>query len=120
MFIFIVNLFLALFSIESNSVIITVYNATKQQCDDTPFITASGFNINHNDQYHHRILALSRDLEHNYNLEFGDSVYVTGTPYDGWWYFEDRMHHRWTNKVDLLINQNMPIGKWHGTILITN
>lgn len=97
---------------ETLTVTATVYNAVESQCDASPLITASGFRLDPNDQYQHRVVGISRDLKHY--LNFGDSIYVTGTDiYDGWWYVEDVMAARWYRRIDFLINDDMPIGKWN-------
>lgn len=91
----------------------TVYRANIHECDSDFLTTASGFKLDSNDQYQHRIIALSRDL-FNENINFGDSVFLFGTGcYDGWWHVEDTMNSRYFNTVDLLINEGMLINKWN-------
>lgn len=87
----------------------TVYHAVEGQTDSTPLITASGFNINPINPMSHRIIAISRNLEKDLCLSFGDYVYVD-TPdcaYEGIWRIEDRMNRRFTNKIDFLVNKDV-------------
>lgn len=89
----------------------TVYNATPKQCNGDYLVTASGFKLDSCSQYPHRICAVSRDLLKEFS--YGDSIYVTGTgKYDGWWHIEDTMNKRYRKRIDLLIDQEMDIGKW--------
>jgi len=46
------------------------------------------------------MLAVSRDVEKNLNLEFGDRVMLHGM---GVFEFQDRMHPRMKNKVDVFM-----------------
>ena len=53
------------------------------------------------------MIALSRDLERNLNMEFGDRVLLHGM---GVFEFQDRMAARWTKKADIyLSNQGKAI-----------
>lgn len=91
----------------------TVYHPTAAQTDDTPLITASNARINPDDPLSQRFIALSRDLEERFELKFGDKLYIQNAgPYDGCWIFQDRMHYRWENRIDFLIGQHDPVGKW--------
>ncbi len=49
---------------------VTKYNAVPEQTDDTPTITASNKTIKRG------VVALSRDLEEELGLKFGDKVYL--------------------------------------------
>lgn len=90
----------------------TVYNADPKQCNKDYLITASGLKLDSLSQYSHRVIAVSRDLLNQFN--YGDSVYIKGTEiYDGWWIVEDCMNKRYNNRIDLLIDKEMPIGKWN-------
>jgi 3D (Asp-Asp-Asp) domain-containing protein len=73
---------------------VTAYTPTRDQCDDTPLITAS------NQRVRDGIIALSRDLEEEFRLEFGDTIVLEGI---GVFEFQDRMHPRWTRKVDIFM-----------------
>ena len=97
-----------------HKVTVTVYNAVPGQTDDSPDVTASGFNLNLNNPEQHRIVAVSRDLLKKF--PYGDTVYVKGTSYDGLYIVQDIMNARYRNTIDLLINIDSPIGKWKGTI----
>jgi len=84
-------------------VTVTTYSATEAETDSTPLITASGFKINPNNPKGHRIIAVSRDLKRKY--KFGQKVRIEGAgKYNGIYTIRDLMHHRWKNKIDILIN----------------
>ena len=84
-------------------VTLTTYSVTESQTDSTPLITASGFKINPNNPKRHRIIAVSRDLKRKY--KFGQKVRIEGAgKYNGIYTIRDLMHHRWKNKIDILIN----------------
>lgn len=91
----------------------TVYHAVEGQCDDTPLVTACGKNINPEDPYGHRYLAVSRDLLDVF--PYGTEVVVSGTgEYDGTWVVADTMNKRFSGYIDFLINEDMKGGKWDG------
>lgn len=95
------------------AVVITVYMAVAGQTDSTPLITADGSKINFDDPQNW--IAVSRDLLDEY--PFGTKVEVTGTDiYDGIYEVRDVMNKRFTNRIDILIHVDDPIGKWRGTI----
>jgi hypothetical protein len=73
---------------------ITAYNPLTAQTDETPFIMASGRTV------YSGAIALSRDLESDLDLKFGDRIEIDGL---GHFVFEDRMHRRWKRTVDILI-----------------
>jgi 3D (Asp-Asp-Asp) domain-containing protein len=84
-------------------VTLTTYSVSEAQTDSTPLVTASGFNINPNNPKRHRIIAVSRDLKRKY--KFGQKVRIEGAgKYNGIYTIRDLMHHRWKNKIDILIN----------------
>jgi 3D (Asp-Asp-Asp) domain-containing protein len=84
-------------------VTVTTYSVTEAQTDSTPLVTASGFKINPNNPKSHRIIAVSRDLKRKY--KFGQKVRIEGAgKYNGIYTIRDLMHHRWKNKIDILIN----------------
>ena len=91
----------------------TIYHADPKQTDDSPFITASGAVIEQCCPGEHRWIAVSRDLEAK-GFVFGAKVKITGTDgrFDGIWTVQDRMHHRWTNRIDFLVNEDLKGGKW--------
>lgn len=96
------------FSVSSNTFeipVATVYWGVEGQTDSSPTTTASmkKFDPINTPRY----VALSRDIQKNYNLKFGDVIIVEGPPeIAGEWIFEDYMNKRWCNKIDFL----MPIG----------
>jgi 3D (Asp-Asp-Asp) domain-containing protein len=84
-------------------VTLTTYSISAAETDSTPLITASGFKINPNNPKRHRIIAVSRDLKRKY--KFGQKVRIEGAgKYNGIYTIRDLMHHRWKNKIDILIN----------------
>ena len=90
----------------------TIYHADPAQTDDTPFITASGAHIMECCPGEHRWIAVSRDLE-DLGFVFGARVRITGTNgFDGIWVVQDRMHSRWTRRIDLLVDKSIKYGKW--------
>ena len=98
-------------SFAQRTVAVTVYHAVEEQCDSTPDITASGFKIDLSNPYAQRIIAISRDLKHEF--PFGTKVRIAGIgKYSGIWTVQDVMNKRWTNKIDLLINPGMRQGSW--------
>jgi len=100
-------------------VTVTVYNAVAEQCNEDPGHTASMFKLDLSNPYKHKIIAISRDLRAEY--PFGSLVRVEGTSYDGVYQVQDLMNKRYTKRVDILINLDMPIGKWtEATITKTN
>ena len=73
---------------------ITAYNPVMGQTDETPFIMASGKAV------YQGAVALSRDLERDLGLKFGDTIEIDGF---GQFMFEDRMNRRWKRRVDILL-----------------
>ena len=89
----------------SYKVTVTTYNPTRQQCDDTPNITADGTKINPRKATQYRYVALSRDLLSRWGgpFEYGDYIVIEGTNgRDGIYQVRDTMNPRWTNRVDIL------------------
>jgi 3D (Asp-Asp-Asp) domain-containing protein len=84
-------------------VTLTTYSISVAETDSTPLVTASGFKINPNNPKRHRNIAVSRDLKRKY--KFGQKVRIEGAgKYNGIYTIRDLMHHRWKNKIDILIN----------------
>ena len=73
---------------------VTAYNPVRAQTDSSPLITAS------NKRVRAGMAALSRDLEREFGLRFGDTIYLYGL---GKFVFEDRMHRRKRRHVDILM-----------------
>lgn len=94
--------------VETNEVVpdivtVTTYSISENETDSTPLLTASGFKINPHNPKRHRIIAISRDLKRKY--KFGQRVRITNAgKYNGEYVVRDLMHHRWKNKIDILIN----------------
>ena len=90
----------------------TVYNAVPEQTNEDPAHTASMYKIDLKNPYKHRILAVSRDL-YKLGYKFGTKVKVScDCRYDGIWVVRDLMNKRYKRRIDFLINEDMPIGKW--------
>lgn len=95
----------------SATVTATVYHAVKEQTNNDPTHTASMFKIDLKNPYRHRIIAVSRDLL--VNFPFGTKVEVIGVgKYNGIYTVQDVMNKRYKKRVDILINEDMRIGKW--------
>ncbi|MBC5772936.1 hypothetical protein H8S95_02585 [Pontibacter sp. KCTC 32443] len=95
----------------------SVYHPEPNQTDSTPFITADGSRINRRDPGKHRWLAVSRDLHERWggNIEFGDSVWVSGISedLDGIYIVRDVMNRRFRNQVDILVGRrDRVMGYW--------
>jgi 3D (Asp-Asp-Asp) domain-containing protein len=73
-------------------VTVTAYSATPQETDEDPYVTASGKRVQRG------IVALSRDLEKELMVKFGDRLILVGI---GIFIFEDRMHIWKTRQVDI-------------------
>ena len=81
-------------SVTMSIVTVTAYYP-RVYCKHTPVgYTTSGVKVSEG------MLAVSRDVEKNLNLEFGDRVMLHGM---GVFEFQDRMHPRMTNKVDVFM-----------------
>lgn len=88
----------------------TVYNAVASQCNEDYLHTAYMFKLDSVNQFKHRIIAVSRDLIPMYPN--GSKVLLNGTKYDGVYTVRDKMNKRYKNRIDILINSDMKIGKW--------
>jgi len=89
----------------------TVYHAVPEQTNGDPAYTASMFKIDLNNPHRHRIVAVSRDLLVQY--PFKTKVLISGAgKYDGVYTVRDVTSKRLTNRIDILINQGMSVGKW--------
>ena len=89
----------------SFKVTVTTYNPTRQQCDDTPHITADGTHFKTWKASSYRYVALSRDLLSRWGgpFEYGDYIVIEGTGNrDGVYQVRDTMNPKWTNRVDIL------------------
>jgi 3D (Asp-Asp-Asp) domain-containing protein len=104
----IVNVYVATPSKVDNpyeTVTLTTYSPTLQECDSTPNITASGFKINLKNPKKHRIIAVSRDLKKKW--KFGTRVRIKNAgKYNGIYTVKDVMNKRYKNRIDLLIGED--------------
>jgi 3D (Asp-Asp-Asp) domain-containing protein len=97
-------------------VVATVYNAVPAQTNSDPEHTASMFKLDLSNPYKHRIIAVSRDLLGMYPMH--TKVLIEGTKkYDGVYVVEDKMNKRYDNRIDILINEDMQIGKWNNVTM---
>lgn len=95
----------------------TTYNATKNQCDNSPDRTACNFKIDMNNPFKHRIIGLSRDLLENFY--YGEHVILQNCgKYSGEYVVADCGNKRLIRTVDILINRNMIGGKFENAVLI--
>jgi len=109
-------------TILSHEVRATFYNPVPSQTDGSPDKTATGFKIDVDDPYKHRIIAISRDLEH-LGYAMGDSVHLYFSTdksliYDGVYIIQDRMHKKHTMKIDLLVAPDMYMSYINGVKII--
>lgn len=97
-------------------VTLTTYSVTEEETDDSPNITASGFEIDEDNPKKHRIIAVSRDLKRK--LRFGEKVILSNAGrFNGVWYVRDLMNSRFRNKIDVLINEDDKQTKMFGVVL---
>lgn len=83
----------------------TTYEAVVGETDSTPLITASGFKINPERAFQHRIIAVSRDLLKKF--PFGTKIRIIGADkYDGTYIVQDVMNKRYRNTIDILIGEH--------------
>ena len=85
----------------------TAYNSASGQTDASPAITAFGIRL----QPGMRIVAVSHDLE-ALGLTEGVSIHIDGL--DGDWRVGDRMHERWTRKIDIYFGDDAEAAKRWG------
>ena len=89
----------------SYKVTVTTYNPTKEQCDNTPNITADGTKINIRKATDYRYVALSRDLLDRWGgpFDYGDYIVIEGTDgWDGIYQVRDTINPKWVKRVDIL------------------
>lgn len=84
-------------------VTLTTYNPTKEQCDDTPLVTANGTKIDLEKFKKGEIkyCAVSRDLL--WCLPYGSKIEIEG---HGIYEVVDTMHPRFNHYIDILQHQN--------------
>lgn len=98
----------------------TVYNAVPSQCNDDVAHTASMYRLNLDDVLSHRIVAMERTMMAEYGIHYGDRVLVEGAGrWDGEWQVEDTMNKRFAgqHKIDFLVPENIKHGKWENVKL---
>jgi len=78
-------------SVTMSIVTVTAYH----HCSGSQGITSSGRQVQTG------MIALSRDLEQNLKMDFGDRVLLHGM---GVFEFQDRMAPRWKKKVDIYLD----------------
>jgi len=97
-------------------VTLTTYSTSAEETDDSPNITASGFEIDEDNPKKHRIIAVSRDLKRR--LRFGEKVILSNAGrFNGIWYVRDLMNNRFKNKIDVLINEDEKHTKMYKVII---
>jgi len=83
-------------------VIITAYEPVESQTDSTPYIMASGRRVTEEELKGLRIAAVSRNLLKKFDpeapLDIGDPIWVR-------FIIEDVMNKRYTNRVDLFMEE---------------
>jgi 3D (Asp-Asp-Asp) domain-containing protein len=84
-------------------VTLTTYSVDCSQTDSTPLVTASGFKLDSLNPRKHRVIAISRDLKHQF--KFGSRVRITNAGrFNGVYVVRDLMNKRFKRKIDILIN----------------
>lgn len=99
----------------TDDVIATVYNAEPKQCNNDVSHTASMFRLNLSNVLSHRIIAMERTMMSEYGLKYGDVVKIEGTgKWDGVWQIQDTMNKKYKgqHKIDILIPKSKGLGKW--------
>lgn len=100
---------------------ITVYNATRAQCDSRPDILADGTHINIAKAGSYRYCALSRNLLTRWGgkISYGDTIRVMGAEHlSGDWIVRDTMNDRFTNRIDLLVDKTTKWFSGSGQIMV--
>jgi 3D (Asp-Asp-Asp) domain-containing protein len=90
------------------SVWATKYNPVKDQCDNTPHVTADNSKIHMGKLKAHNLrwIAVSKDLLNQFKM--GDIVEIKcdNEKLNGIWEIHDRMNSRFHNKIDFLVPLN--------------
>jgi 3D (Asp-Asp-Asp) domain-containing protein len=101
----------------------TMYQATQNQCDDTPDLTADQTKIPNVDSCSHlNWIAVSQDLLwfNDGPIRYGDTVYVIAGHKTGYYVVHDAMNKRWTNRIDFLESIGVEAYKYNKAELIIN
>lgn len=90
------------------SVWATKYNPVKEQCDESPHVTADNSKIHMGKLKAHNLkwIAVSKDLLNQFKM--GDIVEIKcdNEKLNGIWEIHDRMNSRFHNKIDFLVPLN--------------
>lgn len=109
---FAVNLILSAQQRNVINVTVTVYNRGYRTADGTviPWKQVKNGTF--------KSCAISPDLlkKNGGPYEFGDTIKVEGTKYDGWYVIHDLTSRRHRNWVDLLVPPTINHGRWKGKI----
>jgi 3D (Asp-Asp-Asp) domain-containing protein len=101
----------------------TMYQATQNQCDDTPDLTADQTKIPNVDSCSHlNWIAVSQDLLwfNDGPIRYGDTVYVIAGHKTGYYIVRDAMNKRWTNRIDFLESTGVEAYRYNEAELIIN
>jgi len=88
-------------------VVATAYNSTVHQTEGDPFIGAFGDSLKPG----MKCIAVSRDL---YRLGLKRNTFVTIEGLKGIYLVKDKMHPRWTNKIDIYMGTDIISAKRWG------
>lgn len=78
----------------------TAYNSTSSQTVGNPTITAWGDTLKPG----MKVIAVSRDLIRK-GLDYNTPVRIEGL--EGIFFVKDKMHHRWKNKIDIYMGEDV-------------
>ena len=95
------------FNWNSRTVTATAYNSLVYQTDADPHITAFGDSLKPGLKY----IAVSRDLQ-RLGLKHNTPVIIEGL--EGVYLVKDRMHSRWTNRIDVYMGVDVKAAKEWG------
>lgn len=95
----------SLINTRSRTVIVTAYTSSPNETDSTPYLPACGGELVPGD----KAVAVSRDLE-KHGIKCGMSIWINGVAYQ----VRDRMHKRWTNRIDIYAGDDKHAAKAFG------
>lgn len=78
----------------------SAYNSTSAQTEGNPKITAWGDTLKPG----MKVIAVSRDLIRK-GLDYNTPVRIEGL--EGIFFVKDKMHHRWKNKIDIYMGEDI-------------
>ena len=99
-------------SFKKLNVTATAYNSVSTQTDSSPSIAAWGDRLKPG----MKAIAVSRDLL-KMGLKRGSKVKISGLP--GEYVVLDKMHHRWSRKIDIYMGKNVRAAKNWGKRRVT-